>query len=212
LVSFTLYDDVFIPSDDPCGRNGPNLDQLVNKPVSKGVSNGKNQIPIITNSTPSKNTNALLSKNTIKLNNNNNDEDSDDSNDDVENLKLKQTGDEFVYTQEIQNGKDFKEFFEAKCRDLTDKFTAITVDDADKNTSKYHLYSIVVRIKSKDEVKFTKVVRIVKTEWRVITKQVPLVDKNEFDQLLSIKNEIIKKSRSLLDKRPNEGKHVKCLL
>ena len=153
MVSFTLYDDVFIPSDDPYGRNGPNLDQLVNKPMSRGASNGKNQMPIITNSTPSKNTNALLSISAIKLNKNNIDDDDYDSNDDVENLKLKQTVDEFVYTQEIQNGKDFKEFFEVKCRDLTDKFTAITVDDADKNAGKYHLYSILVRIKSKDEEK-----------------------------------------------------------
>ena len=179
--------------------------------MSRGASNGKNQMPIITNSTPSKNTNALLSISAIKLNKNNIDDDDYDSNDDVENLKLKQTVDEFVYTQEIQNGKDFKEFFEVKCRDLTDKFTAITVDDADKNAGKYHLYSILVRIKSKDEEKFTKAVNILKTEWRVITKKVPLADKNEFDQLLPIKNEIIKKSRSLLNNRPNEGKHVKCL-
>jgi len=179
-------------------------------------------MPIIKNSRPSKNTNALLSTNTIKLNNEDNNDPHtiiDDKNEEnfdnfkyhVDNLKFKQTGDEFVYTQEIQNGKDFKEFFEAKCRDLTDNLTAITVDDADKNTSKYHLYNILVRIKSKDEEKFTKAVNIVKTEWRVITKKVPLADKNEFDQLLPIKNEIINKSRSLLGNRLNEGKHV-CML
>jgi hypothetical protein len=107
LVSFTLYDDVFIPSDDPCGRNGPKLDQLLNKLVLKEASNGNNQMPIITNSMPSKNTNALRSTKPIKLNNehnnnphtiidNNNDEDTDNdefSNDDIENL------DEFVYSR-----------------------------------------------------------------------------------------------------------------